>query len=630
MKVDGNGIRMMDYGNGMNAGFVRPFIFDANPTQDNLLNTRNREGNAASANGYIDIDLIEGLKLTLNGTYNLDETRWTTVYNPYYGQFDTTGGTVEKEHDRTYNYNLQQLLNYTRTFNNKHNAQLLLGHEYYYSYGYGLWASKSKMFSQANKELNGAIIDGQTAGSRKTRYNNEGYFGRLQYDYDGKIFGSASLRRDASSRFAPDHRWGTFWSLGAAWIMSKENWWNDSVVDMLKVKASIGSQGNDNIGDYRYTDLFDISNSDGEIGTSFRSKGTEDITWETNTNFNIGVEFQMFKKLSGSLEFYHRKTTDMLFSFAVAPSLGYSSYYDNVGDLYNQGFELTLSYNAIRTKNFNWDINFNIASLKNQITMLHEDKKTSTYYGADGKEYKGYASGSFVITEDQSMYTWLLREYAGVSEDGQSMWWKSTFETDDKGNRVKDANGNYIWTGREKTTTMSEADLYVTEESTIPKFYGGFGTSVQAYGFDLSVNCSFSLGGKQFDSTYQSFMSSPTNANAGHNFHKDLLNSWTPENTGSNIPRFQFDDLYSAYNSTRFLTDASYLNIENINFGYTLPATLMRKIDVEKLRLYVACENVAYFSKRKGFDPRQSYTERANATNYAPIRSFSIGASIVF
>lgn len=265
-------------------------------------------------------------------------------------------------------------------------------------------------------------------------------------------------------------------------------WFKAPSVDELKFKASIGQQGNDNIGSYRYTDLYNIQNSSGNIGTSFNSKGTEDITWEKNTNFNTGFEFSLWRgKLSGSLEYYYRKTTDMLFSFSVAPSLGYSSYYDNVGSLYNTGFELNLNYNAIRTKDVQWDVHFNIASLRNRLTMLHPDKKTSTVYDASGKAYYGYASGSFFITEGASMYTWRLKEYAGVSEDGQSMWYKNVYEQDaNKNDILYDESGNVVdasykgvthkkVTGRETTTTYSDADYYVTKETTIPKFYGGFG-----------------------------------------------------------------------------------------------------------------------------------------------------------
>ena len=616
IKVDVNGFQMMDYGSGVNAGMIRPWISDANPIMDNKLNTQNAEGNAMTGNGFIDITPLPGLKVTLNGTFNLDETRFTYVYNPYYGQFDSTGGTVSKSHQRTYDYNLQQLISYTNSFGSN-NFDILVGHEYYDYRLYYLGASKSNMFSQDNKELSGAVIDGQAASSYKTRRNNEGFFGRLQYNYDERIFGSASIRRDASSRFAPDHRWGTFWSVGAAWLMNKESWFDLGWVQELKLKASLGSQGNDNIGDYRYTDVFNIINSGGNIGTSFNSKGTEDITWETNTNFNVGAEFQLWNRLTGSVEYYMRKTSDMLFDFSVAPSLGYSSYYDNVGNMVNSGVEIDLGVNIFNTRNFTWDVNLNISTLKNRITMLDPDKKNTTEYTAEGKGYQGYTNGSFFIGEDLSMFTWRLKEYAGVSENGESMWYKN----------ILDENENII--GRETTTDYSAADYYVTEESSIPKVYGGFGTTLKVYGVDFGINFTYQLGGKQYDGTYAQFMSSPTGT-TGYNFHKDLLNSWTPENTGSDIPRFQLHDQYSAASSTRFLTNASYLNIQNINVGYTLPASWTKKLAINSLRLYMSAENVFYWSKRKGFDPRQSYDTTTNATYYSPMRTISGGVTFQF
>ena len=614
--VDGNGIEMMDYGSGINAGMQRPFIADANPIQDNKLNTRNAEGNALSGNAFVDITPLPGLKVTLNGTFNLDETRFTYVYNPYYGQFDSTGGTVSKSHQRDYDYNLQQLVSYATSFGDN-NFDILLGHEYYdYRLNY-LGASKSKMFSQDNHELDGAVIDGQAATSYKRRRNNEGYFGRLQYNFDERIFGSASLRRDASSRFHPDYRWGTFWSVGGAWLINKESWFYAPWVQELKIKASVGSQGNDNIGDFRYTDVFDIINSDNKVGTAFYSKGTKDITWETNTNFNIGAEFQLWNRVTGSIEYYRRKTSDMLFSFSVAPSLGYSSYFDNVGNMVNSGVEMDFNVNIFNTRNFTWDVNLNISTLKNRLTMLDPDKQISTEYAADGKGYKGYSSGNFFIAEDLPMFTWRMKEYAGVNEDGESLWYRNT----------KDEEGNV--TGRETTKTYADADYYITEETSIPKVYGGFGTKLKVYGVDFGINFTYQIGGKQYDGTYAYFMSSPSGS-AGSNYHKDLLNAWTPENTGSNIPRFQLNDQYSASASTRFLTNASFLNIQNINVGYTLPSRWTKKMAISSLRLYMSAENVFYWSKRKGFDPRQSYNETTNATYYSPMRTISGGVTFEF
>ncbi len=618
IKVDSNGFEMMDYGNGMNAGFNRNFIGDANPLMDNMLNTNNSIGNQFIASGFADIDLFKGLTLTVNGTASVDETRFTNVYNPYYGQFDTTGGTVSKEHDRNYTYNLQQLLNYNRSFG-LNNISLLLGHEYYNRTVTALWASKSQMFSQDNLELSGAAVDGKSSGSTLSQYNNEGFFARGQYDYDNRFFLSASFRRDASSVFHPDHRWGNFWSAGGAWIVSKESWFAIPVFDELKLKASIGSQGNDNIGNYMYTDRYTIVNSDGKVATLFDAKGSKDITWETNTNFNAGAEFSIAGRVSGSLEYFNRLTTDMLFSFPVAPSLGYSSYYANVGDMRNYGAELDLNINLVNSKNFKWNVNANLTYLKNNIVMIDDEKETLTAYDAAGNEYKGYQSGSFFIGEDVSLYSWYLKEYAGVNkETGESLWYMD--ELDEEGNRT----GNRV-----TTSTWADADYYVNGETSIAPFYGGFGTSFEFFGFDLSANFTYQVGGKMYDSSYATFMSSPTGTDGGNNFHVDLYKAWTQDNKDSDIPRLQFEDSYTAASSTRFLTTGSYLNVQNVNFGYTFPERLTKNLNIASLRLYLSAENLLYISARRGFDPRQGYSS-SDASSYSPMRTVSGGVTIKF
>ena len=621
---DVNGIALLDHGNGnLNTGGIpgtsRPFITDANPILANSLNTRNTEGNALSAQGFIDIDILKGLTLTINASATLDETRSNYVYNPYYGQFRTTGGTVSVGHTRRYAWNTQQLLNYTRDFG-QHSVSALLGHEYYDYRYYYLDASKSHMFSQSNKELDGAVVDTQGASSYQTRYNNEGYFTRIQYDYADRYFLSGSFRFDASSRFNPARRWGKFWSVGAAWIMSKENWFNASWIDELKFKASIGSQGNDDIGSYRYTDIFSIVPSDGEVSTIFDSKGNPEITWETNTNINAGIEFSALRRrISGSVEFFNRKTTDMLFATPVAPSQGYSSLYKNVGDMNNLGVEGDFNFGIINTRDVQWDFNFNVSYLQNRIVYLADSVKDSVRYDKDGNAHEGYSSGNFYYTEGAPMYNWYLYDFAGVDQaTGKSLWYKD----------VLDDNGNP--TGRETTDDYSKATRYVTNKSTLAPVFGGFGTSFRAYGFDFAVNFTYQLGGWQYDSSYAAFMYSPTASQTGYNYHKDLANAWTPDNKNSNIPRFQYGDSYANAQSTRFLTSASYLNLQNINLGYTFPERLTSKINLSSLRLYVAVENVFYWSARKGFDPRQSYSSAANATNYSPMRTFSGGVTLKF
>ena len=610
--VDDNGYQMYDYGDKGNAGLTRPLLPGANGLQTSWLNKKKAEGNAFSGSGFVDISLYKGLKLTVNGSTNIDETRTTYLNNQYYGQFAEAGGTISKYHTRDIAYNLQQILNYNETFG-KHNVGLMVGHEYYQKKYYYLSGTKSKLFSYDNEELGGAVVDGAGAHSYIDDYNSEGYFMRAQYDYAGRYFVSGSYRRDASSRFHPDHRWGNFWSVGAAWLLNQENWFDAPWVNMLKLKASYGSQGNDNIGNYLYTDTYSIENNNGEIAVLFGQKGNPNITWETNTNLNIGTEFGFWNnRLSGSVDFFNRKTSDMLFAFSVPSSLGYSSYYANVGDMVNRGVEVELNADLIRTKNVLWSFNLNLTHVKNEVTYLAPEHKSTTVEG-----YKGYIDGSYFVGEGLPLYTYYLRSYAGVDpETGASLWYKD----------VKGDDGKIT---RTKTSDYTSATRYL-HDSAIPSVYGGFSTSVSAYGVDFSISFNYQVGGKVYDSGYASFMSSPYGTTVGTNYHKDILKAWTPENKGSDIPRLQYGDQYTTSVSDRFLTDASYLNISNINVGYTLPSKITQKFGVQKLRVYLACDNVVYWSKRQGLDPRYSFTGATNFSNYSPIRTISGGVTVQF
>lgn len=611
--IDKNGLTMYDYGDGNNAGMKRLVFANSNALSNNILDANNYQGNAATATSTAEIRFLKDFRFVSTNSVTLDETRTTAVTNPYYGSYASSNGIVSKYHTRRYTYSFQQLLNYAHSFG-LHNVEAMIGHESYRNKYTYVYASKSNMFDPSNFELAGAVNDG-SATSYTTDYNTEGYFGRIQYNFDEKYFGSVSFRRDASSRFHPDNRWGNFWSLGAAWLISKESWFDYEWIDMLKIKASYGEQGNDNIGNYRYTNTFDIVNSSGNPAATPSTMGNKDITWETGGNFNIGVDFDLFKgRLSGTVEYFYRKTSNMLFSFPLPISFGYTSYYANVGDMRNSGVELELQGDVIRTKDFAWNIGLNLTHYKNKVTYLPEERKTMTVDGVDG-----YSSGNLYYGEGISLYTFHMQQYAGVDENGESLWYKN----------VKDENGNP--TGERTTTNnYSDADYYLCG-SALPDLYGGFNTSLSYKGFDFSVDFAYQLGGKVYDGDYASSMGSPAGGSSnGTAFHKDLLNAWSSTNTSSNIPRLQYGDSYSASSSDRFLTSASYLSLQNINFGYTLPSQLTRHIGIEKLRIYFAADNVWIWTKRQGLDPRQSMLGESTASYYAPIRSISGGLTVTF
>lgn len=609
---DSNGIKMYDYGEKGNAGLERPFLGNSNALSDTRLNTNNGEGNAFTSTGFAEIRFLENFKFTTTNTATVDETRTTRVTNPYYGQYASSNGIVYKYNERRFAYNYQQLLSYNNDFG-RHHVDAVLGHEYYRYKYYYLYANKNNMFDPNNHELAGAVVDG-SMDSYITDYNTEGYFFRGQYDYDERYYASISYRRDASSRFHPDNRWGNFWSASAAWNISNEDWFQMEWVDMLKIKASYGEQGNDGIGNYRYVNTYDIVNSSGNAAAVPKTMGNKDITWEKGGNFNAGVDFELFRnRVSGTLEYFYRKTSDTLFPFTLPPSFGYTSYMANIGDMRNQGIELELNVTPIRTRDLTWDIRLNLTHYKNKVTYLPDERKTMTT--SDG--LNGYSTGNYFIGEGIPMHTFYIPKYAGVDEKSVALYYRDETDT----------NGNV--TGRTTTTSYSDATYYLCGTA-LPKVYGGFGTSLDYKGFDFSIDFSYQIGGQVYDSDYASYMASPTSSSKGRAFHADQLKAWTPENTSSNIPRLQFGDSYSASASDRFLTNASYLSLQNITAGYTLPGRICRYMGLEKLRFYMACDNVWLWSKRQGLDPRQSIDGTSTASYYAPIRSISGGITLTF
>ena len=613
IKYDQYGNKRYDFGDGSNAGLSRPISGNANALQTVTLDTNNSEGNAINGTGYVEVKFLKDFTFTFNAGIGVDETRSTTINNMYYGQFAPNGGIISKLHGRSFYLNLQQLLNWDRTFGEGHHVSALLGHEWYKSTGVSLGASKSKMFSLDNTELGGAVIDGQAASSGRSIYNNEGYFIRAQYDYQNRIFASASFRRDASSRFHPDHRWGNFWSLGGGWLINHENWFNLRWVDMLKIKASIGSQGNDNISDFLYTDMYSITNSDGEIGIMRGSIGNKEITWETNTNFNAGFDFDLFRgRLSGTLEYFYRLTSDMLYFVTIPISYGFSGYYDNIGDMRNSGIEFALNGTIMERRNFRWDAYVNMTHYTNKIIHLPDGHKNREIGG-----YEGYASGDKFVAEGLPLNTFLMTRYAGVDKtNGLPMWYKD----------VMDDDGKVI--GTTMTSEYSEATEYLCDDPT-PDLYGGFGMSFSFYDFDVSASFTYSIGGLCYDSGYATYMNAP-GGTVGANFHKDVLKAWTPENNTSDIPRFVYQDQNINASSDRFLVPASYLNFQNAQVGYTLPSSVTSRIKVDRIRVYVACDNIWYCSYRQGLDPRSSFSGGTNYASNSPVRTISGGINITF
>lgn len=618
--ADGNrmlnsaGMLLYDYGDGQNAGYKRPAgaAAGSNGMSGTLYNTNLTTGNTFRATGTVEVRFLKDFRFTSKNSVYVDEYRGQFLGNPYLPSYSSTGGSVSVSHGRKTVATYQQLLNWSHKFGD-HNVAALAGHENTYERSATLDADRNQLFLPGIAELDNAVVDG-TMSSYSGAYNNEGWLFQGQYDYASKYFGNVSYRRDASSKFHPDHRWGNFWSIGGAWIISKESFFNADWVNELKYKISYGEQGNDGIPSYLYTNRYSIVNVGDQPGLSPSTvKGNPDITWEKNSNFNTGVEFSLFNyRLTGEVDYFYRKTHGMLYQKPLAASTGYSNIWQNFGDMSNSGLELQLNGTVISTNDWTWTLNFNLTYLRNRIVKLPETNRNMTVEG-----HEGSASGGYFQGEGLPMYTWYCYDWAGVNpETGEGMYWKD----------IKDADGNI--TGREKVTYTEDPTQYLNGTA-LNDVYGGFGTTLTFRDFDFSMDFAYGLGGKVMDSAYKGYMMTPNANNTGSAFHADVLKAWTPENPNSDIPRWRFGD-NDISTSNRFLTSASYLSLQNINFGYTLPVKLTQKFFVQKLRVYFAAENVWLWSKRQGLDPRQSITGATTNAYYSPIRTFTGGLTLTF
>ena len=636
IRIDENGNQMYDYGiAGQYYPENRAFLQTGNPLGANHYNDVNSLGNQLNATGVADIKFTDWLRFNATSTINWGHTNYSDYESQLYGPKVSVNGEIAKSQTDTYRQNHVQTLNFAKSFG-LHTVTAILGHEWFDRKTTYLTATAQGLFSPEIKEINAAANQQYKSGSYTSEYNVEGWFGRALYNYDEKYFFDASYRRDASSRFAKDNRWGSFWSVGAGWLINKEKFFHADWVNQLKLKVSLGQTGNDGVGNWAYTDLYSLSaSSPTQMTPSFSRIGNKDITWETTTALNVGVDFELFKgRLTGTLEYYNKKTTDLLFWLSVPESFGARGYYGNIGDKRSTGVELTLAGDIIRTRNITWSVNFNITHNKEKILKLPESK--TRVNGGFAETWIPVSSGASNGTvqmwyeEGGSLYCPFIYSYAGVNENGEALYWYDE-DLSPLGGKVTTNNTSKAGAKKSGTTTnIGQATRYAGE-SMLPKAYGGFGTTLTAYGFDVNLNFDYQIGGKIYDRQYASLMSNWENdGDAGSAFHVDLLKSWTPNNTSSNIPRFQYGDEYTVATCDRFLASAAYLNFQSFSVGYTLPKNLTRKISLEKVRVYMTGENLCFWSARKGLDPRYDYGATEALTAYSLMRTIMGGVQVSF
>ncbi|WP_081964247.1 SusC/RagA family TonB-linked outer membrane protein [Porphyromonas macacae] len=610
--LDKDGNKVYDVGNprkGING--ARNFSANKNIVGETDLNKDEYKRLYLTQNIRFDLDLTRGFKFNTTFAHNYINNNTSRFRNPIMGDGNQYGGILTKRIGETQMINWSQVLTWDGKFGDV-SLQAMVGHESYSDTYRSLEGEKKKTLDPFSTEFNTyAQITDLNSGSNT--YTVEGYFGQITGDYKNKYYLSASLRRDASSVFSRDNRWGTFWSLGASWLISKEEFMKDvKWVNNLKLRSSVGQQGNDNLLDpdgYRmytpYTNLYSVGSDGTNYSFGAAYKGNPDITWEKNLNFSAGLEFSLFGRvLTGEFDFFQRKTTDMLFNEPVSKTSGFTYEPRNLGSMRNTGFEFSLNANVYNSKNVNLSIGLNGTSYKNKVLELPERFKE-----------EGLSDGNRIIKEGGGINDLYLVKYVGVNpENGDAQY--------------------EIWNKKEKKFEVKGSKEYSSVianrqfiGSAIPKLEGGFNINLSAYSFDFSTQFSYRIGGKIFDSGYSNLMHSGSTQTAS-NWHKDILNSWSKDNTNTNIPRVELDNQELISTSDMFITNASFLALRNLTLGYTLPNNWSMKAGMKSVRLYVAADNLFLMSKRKGLDPRSSLVGTSAGNVASAIRTISGGLTI--
>ena len=621
------------YDNGMpvydanQTGFVRP-SFIGNAVRDNEVDRRSNYSDFLTGKWGLTLTPLKWVTLYANVGITNENSRNSSLYSRF-GSYVSTDGMANVYHDRSFAVNSQYLAEFKTSFGDgRHKLESFMGYELYSLKRQWLEGQNDHLFDPLIGELGNA--DGTSARqttSYTADYMTQGFMTRSQYSYDDRYFVSTSFRRDESSRFAPGHRWGNFGSMGAAWLVSAEEFMDDVYwVNMLKLKASYGIQGNDNLypgADYAqqyypYADNYrhSFNEKTGEYSLELAYKGNSDLTWESSRSFNVGADFEFWGgALIGSLEFFSRKTVNLLYSKDVPLSAGNpTGYYPvNVGSILNSGFESMIEGFIIQNKDVDWRWNFNASHYRNRILALDETVSE-----------EGIKGGNYIYKVGGSLYQAYMRSYAGVDpESGKALYWK----------KVLDEDGQ--WIGKSVTTSVfSEADQYDLG-SVLPFLYGGFGTSLRTYGVDFSVQFSFQLGGMYYDGTYQALMH--TSSSAGTAWHKDALKAWTEDNPDTDVPRLDDDTSVGQTAVDRFMISSSYLSVNNLTLGYTIPEKELSRYGIENVRVYFSADNLAVLSARKGVDPRfsmglGSYTSGSglNSGSYSAMRTLTGGITLTF
>lgn len=615
--------------------------------------------NDLNLRGYIEARFLEDFTFNVNlATDNSFEMR-TRYWNPVTGDATGYDGGLGKVYSEINSLNTQQVLNWSHTYG-KHHVDAMAGHEFNtyrdFNMSYkGAYSLIPDFVTFANfVGLNtGSTFGGVGGGENRTAL--EGYFSRANYIYDNKYYLQASIRDDGSSKFKfSDNRWGIFWSVGAGWRLSAEKWMSDiKWINDLKVRGSYGVIGNQNgINNYSGYQTWGLGASSYLYsGASYYPASytlakyafvNDALTWEKVHTIDAGLDFRLWDRLYGTFDYYVRNTQDMVWAQPIAYSLGQMSLEKNTAKLRNQGIEIELGVDIIKTPNIQWSFSVNGAHYRTILTEVPAGTGSAALNGGWTASVDGWvASGggtsqvSYLRAVGKDYYNMYCYKYGGVDQNtGLPLFYHQVTEADHTGGFFADTEVG----GDVKTTDYSKASRYEFGSAT-PDFIGGFSTFFHYKNLDFSATFAGQIGGKFLSVEYANGLY--RNENIGSVISSELIgNTWTTENTGAKFPMQMYTgDQYGngatigswAYTDMS-LFDASYLSVKSLVIGYTLPERWLERLDISAVRFYASADNMWILTAHPGFDPRMSLAGglEVGAYAYPYMRTMSLGLSVTF
>lgn len=588
-------------------------VMDFNPVGISELDIYRDKFLRTMISAYVNLQFTPNLFFKTMATIEYSGYQGILYYNPEHGNGVGVNGRGNQTRSSDQATGISNILNWSKQFD-KHLVEALVGQEAF-NQEYSYLTGHATDYSIPGKFHLVLAAQPESPSSGESRWGLLSYFGQLKYEFDGKLNLSASYRTDGSSRFGENEKYGSFYSFGAGWTLSNENWMPDlNWLDYLRVRTSYGTSGNADIGNFASLSLYSGGPKYGGYpGIALSQIGDPNLTWEKQGMVNIGLEFNLFSRLSSTMEYYSKRSDALLYAEPLSRAKGLGSKLTNLADVKNEGFELLMEYKVVKKKNLNFTASVNLATNKSKYISLNGDP----VQGATQLMEEGGLRRQFYV-----------REWAGVNPDnGNPMWFTneaSDFNEENIGeptSAFNDPNGS----NRMVTSDYNDAEK-IRMGTALPKLFGGFNNAVNYKNFGLNFYFYFSLGGQTYNYSFAENMHD--GKVPGSNLAKEGLKAWTPNNRYTDVPIYSSNNSNQSNSiSSRFLEEASYVRLKNISLSYTLPKALCERMFMQGAKVFVSGENIWTSTKYKGFDPEGALSG-VTSSQIPGVKAYTVGIKI--